>query len=1659
MGASSNRRIRGTHLLPGTGRTSGATRYSSPRRGRRGASSIRRIQSTHQLPGAGRPSGDTPAKLPTRGTASLDGDDPVKKSLSFAKEGTEQREPVRGAHTGLPRTHKHRSPDFHPKEVGIADILVWGLEKKSTQEARAQVNKICREAGTTVTTVKTCDQRNGVRRFDVYLDSGTSIAARTKAYRALRKAMSLIGGRALRNLDHEARKKRPVRVSKRVQAPKPDSKRIKRGEGLSLATWNVQKMGSDESSMSAAGKRTCVLAWVSRRRPDVLLLQETGTDAEHALKIPGYTGYHSRYDKSTQGSHGVSTYVKNHLLARTFVEASHWDVSVSIEPKDESAITVMNVYCPSKGQANRKARLLAQKRVKSLSTRFKTQHPGGCFVAGGDWNEKTKELDRRIDTANGDLVRLRFAPNEKGFTRSVSQTYKTGARKGKSRLVNSAIDYFLMSKGHAKQAQRQTTVDEDEFGVSDHLPVEVTIRVQPVVIKPAKAGIKVDREALKDPVIAAKIRQDPRWTKLACSFLELDPASASERSKRKARKRINKANKLAGRRGTSRRGRKITKLNGDAEAFEKTAIDVLRDCGAIKKPARKKWKSRIPLPVIELIAKRKSFGQELRQALLQKKPTKDVVKIRTSMKKTTKKIGKLHRKHKKKEWIKFVRQGTKLAETDSRRFYAFLSVVLGRGHKKPKTGAVWVSMGDGKRRVETDPDKVLAEYRRYLAKARGDPDGTSKPKPGSEEEKRWSDLFALREQQGYRLERLPAVNQDMTLAEITREVQRMRKMKATGHEGLPAELYQMVFPALSKEEEDDAQIANDLQEAVYHLMVTSWLLGHTPTSWATAIVTMLYKKGDEKEVSNYRTINLIPVLAKITSTIVWSRVEKQLVTKDRYSQAQAGFMAGQEGIGQVIALREACLRRRLQNLRTWLLFTDFATAFPKMKHFPMLGKLEEQGVRGRTLRFIKANYRSPKGRIRLAGELSEAFEALRGSLEGCPKSPGCFKNFINDILDELIALKLGCKIPAGKDSYVSETEDAAEIFLYLVGLLFADDKVLILHSKAAMVTAASVIIKWKNTWGMEYGVIKCATMCVPALGDEIFNKKVVKSRKLVKGKWRVKHEKHKDGSIVTVPWTREMQELVDDPIKFEGVEVPVCGEYTYLGINVHFTTALWPACMAKVKLVVSRRNKMAQFIANKSIPPFARAVGITSMLLPVATHGAELLGCPITKDPTIPDSVLYADGRPINRQVEGQAELQAEIDVALRLMFRGRAGTSSGMMSIEVLRAELRIKDLSVLMAKQRVRYSVKTSSAAKTPIARIMSQKLQPKKPSDMVPPQMVKRLCLQQATGQYLRTLRAFNTEPKGVARIKAAGLQPVRFGEIEDQECTKARRFANLVSNADQVRAEANRLHSGSKGYTRYHRAGAARTAKLMSSSKWAKVQGCGTHWLARARVGGWYTARTARAFTPHLKKDYGGCPSCGKVLDTFTHFLGGCAFFEKIRDKQLQPSRLILHLKQIARGIGEMRNRQRQHLQKRINDPSTWVPLLMGETITVDIGPKKKVEINFIELCMLTDKKIKRSKRRVRAVTDLLKHQRRLSRYMGKAMGYRNGHLWTAYPEDRSGRFTVKSKREEEKRERKAKRAKAAADRKKKRLQAAHPRRRKLLRVAKLVVNRRRMLNGH
>ena len=115
-------------------------------------------------------------------------------------------------------------------EVAKANIMVWGRDLKTTKEARSYISKVSQEAGTTVVSVKRVNQPNGFRRYDVYLDPRATCTAISKVYRALRRVLSLQGGRARRPQNYNERKrpqknKRGKRGKKHFQAPKPDAKR------------------------------------------------------------------------------------------------------------------------------------------------------------------------------------------------------------------------------------------------------------------------------------------------------------------------------------------------------------------------------------------------------------------------------------------------------------------------------------------------------------------------------------------------------------------------------------------------------------------------------------------------------------------------------------------------------------------------------------------------------------------------------------------------------------------------------------------------------------------------------------------------------------------------------------------------------------------------------------------------------------------------------------------------------------------------------------------------------------------------------------------------------------------------------------------------------------------------------------------------------------------------------------------------------------------------------------------------------------------------------------------------------------------------------------------------------------------------------------------
>jgi len=113
--------------------------------------------------------------------------------------------------------------------------------------------------------------------------------------------------------------------------------------------------------------------------------------------------------------------------------------------------------------------------------------------------------------------------------------------------------------------------------------------------------------------------------------------------------------------------------------------------------------------------------------------------------------------------------------------------------------------------------------------------------------------------------------------EVRNAIDQMKKGKAPGEDNLTADILRLGG-------EDTIEILTKLFNKIMELE-------EIPTQWNEAKVIILYKKGDMKDIKNYRPISLLPHLYKVFSRVILARVEKDL--DDKQPREQAGFDSDQ----------------------------------------------------------------------------------------------------------------------------------------------------------------------------------------------------------------------------------------------------------------------------------------------------------------------------------------------------------------------------------------------------------------------------------------------------------------------------------------------------------------------------------------------------------------------------------------------------------------------------------------------------------------------------------------------------------------------------------------------------------------------------------------------
>ena len=114
------------------------------------------------------------------------------------------------------------------------------------------------------------------------------------------------------------------------------------------------------------------------------------------------------------------------------------------------------------------------------------------------------------------------------------------------------------------------------------------------------------------------------------------------------------------------------------------------------------------------------------------------------------------------------------------------------------------------------------------------------------------------------------------LSELEAAVKQMNLGKAAGLDGVPGELIRNAGPSSMR--------------AQHTLCTQIWESGEWPEIWKSQEFVVIYKTGNSKECSNYRTIALISHASKIILQILLNRMRKKIEME--LPDEQAGFRPG-----------------------------------------------------------------------------------------------------------------------------------------------------------------------------------------------------------------------------------------------------------------------------------------------------------------------------------------------------------------------------------------------------------------------------------------------------------------------------------------------------------------------------------------------------------------------------------------------------------------------------------------------------------------------------------------------------------------------------------------------------------------------------------------------
>ncbi|CAF3419619.1 unnamed protein product, partial [Rotaria sp. Silwood2] len=152
----------------------------------------------------------------------------------------------------------------------------------------------------------------------------------------------------------------------------------------------------------------------------------------------------------------------------------------------------------------------------------------------------------------------------------------------------------------------------------------------------------------------------------------------------------------------------------------------------------------------------------------------------------------------------------------------------------------------------------------------------------------------------------------------------------------------------------------------------AWTTGKAPLEWQTDIVVPIFKKGDQKECSNYRGITLLSLPGKVFTRIIERRCRD--IVEPHIQETQCGFRARRGTTDQIFTLQQILEKSWEFAKLVYTLFIDLEKAYDRVPREILWKILQEYGIRGHLLSSIQALYNNCRSSVRINGNKSEHFQ-------------------------------------------------------------------------------------------------------------------------------------------------------------------------------------------------------------------------------------------------------------------------------------------------------------------------------------------------------------------------------------------------------------------------------------------------------------------------------------------------------------------------------------------------------------------------------------------------------------------------------------------------------------------------------------------------------------